>query len=416
MNSTTTMKWTSSLSVAARPEEALAEVLAELKSKLAGMRPDIAFLFVSPKHRAAYTQIAATVLKQLSPRHVLGCSGGGIIGGGREAEQSPALSVSAVSMPNVEFHPIRIEDANLPDLDSGPKAWQQLIGLKTDAATGNEQDTPQFILLADPFSIRVEDMLAGFDFAYPQSVKVGGLASGARSAGQNALYLDDHTYNDGAVGLALSGDVRIDPLVAQGCRPLGKLMSVTRCQRNLLIELDKRRALDVMGELIGQADEHERDLIRHTSLFLGLVMDPFKKGTPGPGDFLIRNLLGMDEKRGVLAVGGILREGQNVQFHLFDASAASDDLSAVLRRYSTERLNASKGEALPSPPRGALLFSCLGRGERLYGHPNHDSDAFRAQLGDVPLAGFFCNGEIGPVSGTTYVHGYTSCFGIFRTK
>lgn len=409
MKTMTGMKWTSSLSVAAGTDAALAEVLTELKAKLGGAKPDIAFVFVSPHHRSHFSQLSAAIQKQLAPRHVLGCSGGGVIGAAHEAEQIPALSVTAAIMPNVEVRPFRIPDAALPDLDTGPRAWEQLIGVKASS-------NPQFVLLADPFSIRAEDLLAGLDFAYPQSVKIGGLASGARTPGQNVLFLDHHVLNDGAIGLALTGDVQIDALVAQGCRPIGKLMAVTKCHRNLLIELDKRRALDVLSEIIEQASDHDKQLIKSTSLFLGLVMDPFRQTAPGPGDFLIRRLMGMDEKRGILQIFSTLREGQNVQFHLFDAQAASDDISAVLRRYATERLNSSKGEALPSPPRGALLFSCLGRGVHLYGKPDHDTHAFQSHLGEVPLAGFFCNGEIGPVGGTTFVHGWTSCFGLFRTR
>jgi len=403
------MKWTSVLSRRNSTEAAVAEVVLEIKSKLGTLQPDLAFLFLSPQHRDLYPRIGPALRKELGAKHLLGCSGGGVIGAGVEAEKSPAISLTAAVMPNVEIQPVRMVDSSLPDLDSGPKAWQDALNVKAST-------DPQFVLLADPFSIRAEELLAGLDFAFPNSVKVGGLASGGRGPGQNVLYLDDQVFHDGAVALALSGDVKVDALVAQGCRPIGNLYKVTKCHRHLLLELDKRRALDVLGEMVHEASEKDRDIIRNTNLFVGLVMDPFKAEPPGPGDFLIRHLMGMDEKRGVLAIGSMLREGQHLQFHIFDKEAASEDLGAVLRRYSTEQLNATRGETLPPPPRGALLFSCLGRGLHLYGRPNHDTEAFQAQLGDVPLAGFFCNGEIGPVGANTYVHGWTSCFGIFRTK
>jgi small ligand-binding sensory domain FIST len=145
-------------------------------------------------------------------------------------------------------------------------------------------------------------------------------------------------------------------------------------------------------------------------------MDPFKSTEPGPGDFLIRNLMGMDTEHGALVISAMLREGQMVQFHVRDAVTASEDIAAVLKRYALEALNTAQGEAMPSGPKGALLFSCGGRGVHMYGRPNHDSDAFTAEFGAVPAGGFFCNGEIGPVGGTTYIHGFTSCFGIFRPK
>lgn len=408
MNSAIAMKWSSAISLEPRGEVAIAAALTEIKSKLAGATPDIAFLFVSPQHRQNYALIAAELMKHLGPRHLLGCSGGGVIGDGKEAEQTPAISLTAAVMPDVTITPIRLDDASLPDMDSGPRAWEDAVGVKVSTE-------PQFVILADPFSIRADEMLAGLDFAYPKAVKVGGLASGASKPGQNVLYLDHKIYRDGAIGLALSGDVCIETLVAQGCRPFGKPLSITKCHRNVLVELDKRPALEVLSELYKQASERDRQLIP-TSLFLGMVMDPFKQGDPQPGDFLIRTPIGMDTERGALVISALLREGQTVQFHLRDALSASEDLSEVLRRYSTDRLNASKGEALPPPPRGALLFSCLGRGKHLYGRADHDTQAFTAQLGDIPLAGFFCNGEIGPVAGTTHIHGFTSCFGIFRTK
>jgi small ligand-binding sensory domain FIST len=408
MNSAIAMKWSSALSLESHSEVAIAAVLTEIKSKLGGVTPDVAFLFVSPQHKQHYATFCAEVTKHLSPKHFLGCSAGGVIGDGKEAEQVPALSLTAALLPDVTITPFRMDDAALPDMDSGPRKWEEAVGVKAES-------DPHFILLADPFSIRADEMLSGFDFAYPKAVKVGGLASGASKPGQNVLYLDQKVYRDGAVGLALSGDLRIETLVAQGCRPFGKPLSITKCQRNVLVELDKRPALEVLSELYKQANERDRQLIP-TSLFLGMVMDPFKQGDPQPGDFLIRTPIGMDTERGALVISALLREGQTVQFHLRDALSASEDLAEVLRRYLTDRLNESKGEALPPPPRGALLFSCLGRGKHLYGRADHDTQAFQSQLGDIPLAGFFCNGEIGPVAGTTHIHGFTSCFGIFRAK
>ena len=403
------MKWASALATDADTDIALNNAIQRISAELRGSQPDVAFLFVSPHHQATYARSGALVAKRLNPAHLLGCSGGGIIGGGHEMEHRPAISIVAAVMPGVTIAPFHLDDENLPGPDDGPRHWEKAVGVRA-------ADDPQFVILADPFSMmHAEDMLRGFDYAFPKSAKIGGLASGANGPGQNALYLDHGFHRTGTVGLAFSGALSVDTLVAQGCRPIGKPMQVTRCQKNLLVELDKKPALAMLAELFEAATEREQELIR-TSLFLGIVMDPFKAGEPKPGDFLIRNLVGMDSQRGVLAIGAILDVGQTVQFHLREAAAASSDLEAVLRRYSTERLNETKGEALPAPPRGALLFSCLGRGEQLYGKPDHDIGAFASELGQVPLGGFFCNGEIGPVGGTTYLHGFTSCFGIFRNK
>lgn len=410
MTATAAMKWASASSEHIRTDTALEHVFEELHEKLQGAQPDVAFVFASRQHTTHFNRIGSIVNGALKPAHLLGCTGGAVIGGGYELEMRPGISVTAAVMPGVTIKSFKLEDSDLPGPDDGPRKWEEAVGVPAAS-------DPKFVVLADPYSMhRCEDMLHGFDYAFPKAVKIGGLASGADGPGKNALYLDQECLRSGTVGLAMTGALEVDTLVAQGCRPIGVPMKITRCMKNLLVELDKKPALMVAQELYQECNEADQKLIEQGLLFLGIVMDPFKEGEPKAGDFLIRNVIGMDGQRGVLAIGAILDEGQTVQFHLRESEAASKDLESVLRRYSTERLNATHGEALPVPPRGALLFSCLGRGMGLYGKSNHDSDAFTSEFGNVPLGGFFCNGEIGPVGGTTYIHGFTSCFGIFRNK
>ncbi|MBX9689716.1 MAG: FIST C-terminal domain-containing protein, partial [Candidatus Obscuribacterales bacterium] len=245
----------------------------------------------------------------------------------------------------------------------------------------------------------------GLDYAYPKAVKIGGLASGAHQAGKNALFLDDKVYPSGVVGLALSGNIQVDSIVAQGCRPVGPTFRVSKCKNNILLELDGKPAVQALYDVLEKMSPKDQELAKY-SLFLGVVMDEFKESFR-PGDFLIRNILGLEPNSGALLVGELLRNERTVQFHLRDAETSSDDLRAMLKQYKDH----SEGA-----PMGALLFSCLGRGEHLYGIPNHDSDCFKDYLGPIPLGGFFCNGEIGPVGGTTFLHGYTSSFGIFKAR
>jgi small ligand-binding sensory domain FIST len=219
------------------------------------------------------------------------------------------------------------------------------------------------------------------------------------------LYLDDAVHRSGLVGVALSGDVRVDTLVAQGCRPIGEPMFVTRAAENQIYALDGRAPLEVLQQLFERLDRRDRELLRH-SLFVGLVMRE-KSEVYRRGDFLVRNVAGLDAERGALVVGARVAEGTIVQFHLRDAGTSAEDLEQMLSSLAPEQ----RQEA-----RGALLFSCLGRGRHLYGRVDHDTDAFRRHLGEVPLGGFFCNGEIGPVHGTTFLHGYTSSFGLFRPR
>jgi small ligand-binding sensory domain FIST len=206
------------------------------------------------------------------------------------------------------------------------------------------------------------------------------------------------------VGIALSGDIEVDTIVAQGCRPIGEPMQITKCDQTLLQELDGKPPLEILHDLNEILSDSDKKLLQ-TSLFLGIEMDPMRDN-PKQGDFLIRNLMGIDRESGGLSIGALLRNGQLVQFHLRDKNMSAEDLEVMLTRYLSQG-NAENAQ-------GALLFSCLGRGQYLYGEANHDTNMFRGKLGDIPLGGFFCNGEIGPVGNATFLHGYTSSFGIFR--
>ena len=391
------MKWASCVSTQETIEACIEEVVADVTRQLDGKEADLTVIFVSPHFRTQYRAIPQLLRDRMKVGLLLGCSGGGIIGGGKEIEQKPAFSLTAAHLPGVELQTIQTDTMNMPDPDTAPSVWQEWLGV--DVAKN-----PNFIVLADPFSFRAEEFLAGMDFAYARSAKVGGLASGAQAQGGNALYLDDKIHNGGLVGVALSGNIQLDTIVAQGCRPIGQPMNITKCDQYQLLEVDGQAPLEKLEEMVETLSEYDRSLLR-TSLFLGIEMDPLKDD-PGQGDFLIRNLMGVDQETGSLAIGAPLREGQLVQFHLRDKVMSSEDLKVMLSRYQNKD---GWREA-----KGALLFSCLGRGEYLYGQSNHDSDMFKTKMGDIPLGGFFCNGEIGPVGQTTFLHGYTSSFGIFR--
>jgi small ligand-binding sensory domain FIST len=354
--------------------------------------------FVSPHFLKEYDQIPNYVNSMLEPGIFLGCSAGGLIGNWREIEQQPAISLTAAILPDVDIHPFYISDELLPDLDAPPDEWEKLVRV-------NSATAPNFILLADPFSLRIDEVLQGLDYAFPKCVKLGGLASGAGRPGLNALFLDRQVHRGGAVGVAVTGNIIVDTVVAQGCRPVGHAMRVTRCLKNFIYELDGEPAITALHDLLLSLDDHDQSIAKH-SLFLGVVMDEFKEEL-GPGDFLIRNILGLEPSSGALLVGEVMRNERTVQFHLRDASTSAEDLRLLLKGYRESR---------HTGPSGALLFSCLGRGQYLYGRSNHDSECFREYLGDVPLGGFFCNGEIGPVGGNTFLHGYTSSFGIFRPQ
>lgn len=378
-------------------ESAIKEAAISVKQQLNGETPDLITLFVSRPFADRYEEAGALLADRLPARVVLGASAAGVIGNAQELEGKPCVSITAALLPGVKIHAFSIQDEDLPDLDDSPRAWEKLIGISSS-------ETPQFILLADPFSFRLENFLMGLDFAFPKSSKVGGLASGANQPGRNALYLNNLCLRTGLVGVALTGDIELETVVAQGCRPIGQPLRITECKDNILITVDGQPPVQVLQTLFMTLSERDRQLMKQ-ALFLGLAMTATKEKLL-PGDFLIRNIIGVDNDHGSVAVGALLRPGQTVQFHLRDSKSSSEDLRAVF-----ERVGKSQAKT-----RGALLFSCVGRGKSLYGRPNHDTAFFVQNVGPVPLGGFFCNGEIGPVGGTTYLHGYTSSFGLFRPK
>jgi len=391
------MKWASHLSTQNNIEACVDESVEAILSQMDGKSVDLTIIFVSPQFKDKYEDIPKLIRDRISSKHFLGCSGGGIIGGGKEAEQQAAFSMTCANLPDVEIQGIHTDTMKLPDQDTAPSVWREWLGVDVEK-------NPSFIFLADPFSFQGEEFLAGVDFAYPNSSKVGGLASGAQAQGGNALYLNDKIHNNGLIGLALSGNIGMNTIVAQGCRPIGEPVKVSKCDGTLLTGMDGQPPLELLQSVYEGLDENDKSLVQ-TSLFLGIEMDPLKDN-PQQGDFLIRNIMGVEREIGGIHVGTLLREGQLVQFHLRDKAMSAEDLKLMLTRYK-----ANKNFKNTS---GALLFSCLGRGQYLYGKPNHDADMFRDHIGDIPLGGFFCNGEIGPVGKTTFLHGYTSSFGIFH--
>jgi small ligand-binding sensory domain FIST len=395
------MEWTSALSEMADTRRAAQEASAAVAQRFAGAPPDLAFVFYSTHHRANPTLIAEAVAETLLPAHVVGCSAGGVIGDGREIEERPALSITAARLPGVNVQPFRFDDADLPDEDAPPRAWEALFGVPAAPA-------PHFVVLADPFSFPADQLLRGLDYAYPTSSKVGGLASAAERPGQNSLLCDGDILRRGAVGVALSGAITVDTVVAQGCRGIGAPMKITRASGNFLVELDGKPPLEVLKDLLPRLTERDQKLAR-SALFLGVSTDPLSD-EPESGEYLIRNILGVSQENGALAIGELLRVGQSVRFHLRDALSSAEDLDTLISRYAGDLVERPGG----GRPAGALLFSCLGRGMNLYGRPDHDTDLFREKMGAVPLGGFFANGEIGSVRGTTFLHGFTSSFALFR--
>lgn len=393
------MRWASAVDTDASLPLAAQRAAAKIFAGLGKQEPDLLIVFVSSQHAAQFEELSGLLRREFDGSFLFGCCATGVIGGGREVEDRPALSLTGATLPGVRMKGVHLDAAQVPPVYAEPRVWEDTLHL-----TANQQ--PSFLILADPFSFEAEALVRGLDRVYPSAAKVGGLASGARQVGGTVLYLGNEVYRSGAIALALTGNVQIDAIVAQGCRPIGDPLFVTVSHENLIRELDGHPPRDVLASLFEQLPAADRELFSQ-SLFLGMAMRADANQFM-PGDFLIRNILGMDPQSGALWVNAHIPANSVVQFHLRDAAASAFDLERALRNYRLTTLSAAAG--------GALLFSCAGRGIGLYGQSDHDTNAFRRLVADVPVGGFFCDGEIGPVQNSTYLHGYTSSFAVFSER
>ena len=372
------------------------EVADELYEGL-GARPDLVLVFASFHHRAALADTVASIRRTLDPRDILAVTTEASIGPARELEGVAGFSAMAMNMPGVRVRSWLSppEDPVIPgDLDGAA----DLLGLD-DAFRAA-------IMIAEPFTIPIARLLPTLTSCggpgRPVPI-VGGMASGASQPGQNVLILNDHVMDGGAIGVSLSGRVHLDTVLSQGCRPIGTPLVITQAESNMILELGGDPALDVVRELMNTLEDPDRVLMSQ-GILLGHLIDETKRPV-GRGDFLVRTLLGMDQNRDAILSAERLRPGQTVQFHVRDAQTAHEDLQLLL-----------DAQMLQAPPFAGLLFSCNGRGQRLFGEANHDIGIISERFDGMPLAGFFAAGEIGPVSGQSFVHGHTAALALLRGR
>lgn len=390
---------TSAMSDAPDTQEAVRSVVEQLTERLS-QGVDLAVMFATP-HHADQLDVQSQRLRELLGARVLaGITAQGVIGVGREIEDGPGLVVLAGRLPGAAIRPFRYDEIDWASVSDSPEALRRTIHLGEGGG-----DVKAVILLPDPFSTPMAKLLPAISTCFEGIPVVGGIASGARQPGRNRLILNDEVMRSGAVGLAIGGDLSIDCTVSQGCRPIGKPMVITKAQRHVVHELGGRNALAVIQEVAESLSAADRELIRLRGLLVGRVINEYKPRF-GRGDFLIRSVVGVDQDQGYFAIGDPqTRTGQTIQFHVRDARTAEEDFQLLL-----------EGQKLHGPASGALLFSCNGRGAGLFGRPNADVEMIQHALGDVPLAGFFAGGEIGPVGHQAFLHGHTASLMVIRPQ
>jgi small ligand-binding sensory domain FIST len=388
------MPFAAALSTVSATERALDEACARARETFQG-QTDLALLFFSPHHADAAETIATVAAQRLQARCLLGCVGESIIGNDQEIERRPALSLWLARFSNpVELEPFHLELEATPDGHS-------LMGWPDGIESATPTDSAM-LLLGDPTTFPADLFLQQINDDHQGLRVMGGMASGIGREGECRLLLNGRVLDQGAVGVLLRGQLGIRSIVSQGCRPIGRHMVVTKAEENIIIELGGKPPLVQLQQLWQELNEHDQKLFQH-GLHIGRVINEYQ-GKFQRGDFLVRNVLGMERETGSLAITERVRVGQTVQFHVRDADTADEDLHALLKQ------DVSTHDKRPA---GALLFSCNGRGRRLFAQPDHDAKAIRAEAGEIPLAGFFAAGELGPVGGQNFIHGFTASVVLF---
>jgi small ligand-binding sensory domain FIST len=379
-------------------ESALQQWAEDLRGRLPAERVSLGLVFISPKFFPQAKQILEILRVHARIPLLAGCSSQGLIVGEQELEHDAGLTLGLYSLPGAELRAIHFTQEQVEEAN-GPGYWHLETGVEPGRTNG-------WLALIDPFHLDSETWLRGWNEAYAPLPVMGGLASGDFTEQSTQVYLNGDVFEEGGVAISIGGDVTLAGVTSQGCTPIGDTWTLTKVEQNIIHEIGNRPAYEVLAETFGKLSPEDQRKARG-NLFIGLVvneyLDEFHRG-----DFLIRNLLGADAKSGSIQVAAMPRQGQTVQFQRRSAAAATEDMHELLTRIR-QKLG-------PSTIYGGCLCCCNGRGENLFGRPNHDAEMVQQRLGPIGLSGFFCNGEIGPVGEKNFLHGYTASLALFVKK
>jgi len=379
-------------------ESALQRWAEELRSRLDVPNVSLGLVFITPQHFKHSRQILEILRVHARIPLLVGCSSQSLIASGQEIEENAGIALGLYSLPGADlkafpFTQEQVEEAN------NPAYWRMQTGL-------GPQQTNGWLCFIDPFHLDSETWLKGWNQSFAPLPIMGGLASGDFNEQSTQVYLNGEVFEEGGVALSVGGDVRLIGVTSQGCTPIGETWTLTKVDQNIIHEIGNRPAYEVLAETFNGLSPEEQKRARG-NLFVGLVVDEYKEDFHR-GDFLIRNLLGADPNSGSIAVGAAPRLGQTLQFQRRSAAAATEDMDELL-----SRTRAALGQ---TPIYGGCLCSCNGRGQGMFGKPNHDAQLVQERLGPLGLAGFFCNGEIGQVGERSFLHGFTASLALFVKK
>jgi small ligand-binding sensory domain FIST len=375
-------------------ESGLRQWVEQLRQQLDGP-VSLGLVFMSPDY---FPHAAATLeILRVHGRIPLlaGCSGTGLIIGHEEIESATGIALALYSLPGAKLKGCRFTQSQVEEAN-GSNYWYLETGIERSRTNG-------WLVFHDPFHMDAESWMRTWNEAYAPVPTFGGAASGIFSDQSIQVYLNGDVFEDGAIAISVAGDVKLAGVVSQGCTPIGEPWTLTRVEQNLIHQIANRPAYTVLAETFQKLPPADQQKARG-NLLIGLVVNEYLEDFHR-GDFLVRQLIGGDPNSGILAVGALPRAGQTMQFQRRDAAAATEDMSELLER-------AKKGLG-GATIYGGCLCCCNGRGKNLFGVSNHDASLIQRQLGPFGLAGFFCNGEIGPVGEKSFLHGFTAALALF---
>lgn len=334
----------------------------------------LGFLYLSDALAGDPAEILEHFRRETGVRHWVGSVGVGVLGSGAEYLDEPAMSVLLADFPAGEF-----------SVFSGKSRAPQ-PGSRTPSGAGAAHFA---IVHGDPSTDDMPELIEDMSMKVSSGFLVGGLSS----ARGETFQIADEVLRGGLSGVVLSDRIDVATRLTQGCSPVGPRHVITESQRNILVTLDGRPALEVFKEDIGAVAAGD---LRRASAYLHAALPVAGSDT---GDYLVRNVMGVDPQNNLLAIGAYVEPGQSVMFCKRDRDAAREDLERMLASITAER-----GRA-----RGGLYYACLGRGAQMFGRKSEEMEILRDALGDVPLAGFACNGEISH----DRLYGYTGVLALF---
>jgi small ligand-binding sensory domain FIST len=380
-------------------EAGLQQWAERVRGELAAPQVSLGLVFMAPRFFPHARQVLEILRLHARIPLLAGCSSPALIFAGQEVEENAGISVGLYALPGAQLEAVHFTQEQVEEA-SQPGYWQRETGVAAARSNG-------WLVFIDPFHLDSETWLKTWNEEYAPLPVMGGLASGDFSEQLTQLYLNGEVFEEGGVAISFGGEVHLAGVTSQGCTPIGETWTLTKVEQNIIHEIGNRPAYEVLAETFNHLSPEDQKKARGGNLFIGLVVNEYLEDFHR-GDFLIRNLLGADPRSGSIAIGALPRTGQTVQFQRRSAAAATEDMDELLGR--------ARSKLAGKPIYGGCLCSCNGRGQSLFGRPNHDAEMVQQRFGPLGLAGFFCNGEIGPVGQKNFLHGYTASLALFVGK